>query len=193
MQPNVTFKFEVFPQVYPPSDDSFLLAEHLSVGKGERVLDMGTGCGIQGIVASKQGGEVLACDISERAVECASYNARLNRGDMKVVRSDLFENIEGNFDLIAFNPPYLISEPSEPEDELKKAWDGGRDGREVMDRFISEVGDYLDEGGRVILLQSSINGLEKTVSTFRNLGFDTRVVAEKNFFFERLYLLEGLR
>jgi release factor glutamine methyltransferase len=193
MQPNVTFKFEVFPQVYPPSDDSFLLAEHLSVGKGERVLDMGTGCGIQGIVASKQGGKVLACDISERAVECASYNARLNRVDMKVVRSDLFENIEGNFDLIAFNPPYLISEPSEPEDELKKAWDGGRDGREVMDRFISEVGDYLDEGGRVILLQSSINGLEKTVSTFRNFGFDTRVVAEKNLFFERLYLLEGLR
>jgi release factor glutamine methyltransferase len=75
--------------VYEPSDDSFLLADNIRVKEGERVLDMGTGCGIQGIVAAKTGGVVTSSDTSDAALKCAKKNALLNGADITFVKSDL--------------------------------------------------------------------------------------------------------
>lgn len=44
-------------------------------------------------------------------------------------KSDLFESVSGKFDLVVFNPPYLPSDPSDADDELRKSWDGGENGR----------------------------------------------------------------
>ncbi|MBS7632858.1 methyltransferase, partial [Candidatus Bathyarchaeota archaeon] len=54
------FVFFVDENVYEPAEDSFLFAEKLAVGEGSRVLDMGTGCGILGVVAAGKAGEVVA-------------------------------------------------------------------------------------------------------------------------------------
>jgi release factor glutamine methyltransferase len=188
------FKFRLHPQVYPPAEDSFLLARNLEVPRGARVLDMGTGCGIQGIVASSRADEVLAVDINPHAVSCARGNCKINGvSNMEVVEGDLFHGIAGSFDLITFNPPYLPPNPEDPPDLLQRAWDGGEGGREVTDRFISGLGHHLAEGGRVLLVQSSLNDPERTVSSLEAQGLETRIIAEERFFFERLYLLEASR
>ncbi|MEK6978097.1 MAG: HemK2/MTQ2 family protein methyltransferase [Candidatus Hydrothermarchaeota archaeon] len=186
------YEFEIPPGVYTPREDSLLLADHLEVPKGARVLDLGTGCGIQGIVASARAGGVVAADINPGAVRCAEENARLNGVEnMTVVEGDLFDGIEGRFDLIAFNPPYLPTEPWEPKDVASGAWDGGMDGREVVDRFLEDVGDHLSGDGSLLLVQSSLNELPRTIDALREGSLSARIVAERAFFFERLYLLEA--
>ena len=71
------YVFLVDENVYEPAEDSFLFAENLDVKEGERVLDVGTGCGILGIIAAKKAGEVVAVDVNPYAVRCAKENARL--------------------------------------------------------------------------------------------------------------------
>ncbi len=188
------FRFEIFPEVYEPRGDSFLLANHLEVRPGERFLDLGTGCGIQGTLASRMAGEVIAVDINPAAVACARHNLRLNEvPNVQVLEGDLFEGVEGVFDTIAFNPPYLPTEPGEPEDLLSQAWDGGRDGRRVVDRFLQEVDRHLLEEGTILLVQSSLNDPVQTVGVLEEKGFSVEVVGEVPLFFERLSLLRGTR
>ncbi len=175
-------------RVYQPSDDSFLLADNIQTKEDERVLDMGAGCGIQAIIASKMGGAVTSSDISEESLKCARRNAELNGVDITFVKSDLFEDIEGEFDLIMFNPPYLPAEPLDYDDELTASWDGGDTGREITDRFIKGLKDHLSKKGRALLIQSSISMPENTSELFTRRGLDCKVVDEKPLFFERLYL-----
>jgi release factor glutamine methyltransferase len=185
--PRTTYKdltFDIFPQVYEPGDDSFLMGENQTVRKGDLVLDMGTGCGIQGIIASRTALRVMACDINPHSVRCARHNVKLNKIDnMEVIKSDLFENVRGRFDTIMFNPPYLISNPADKDDYLKVAWDGGKGGKEVIDRFIQEAKGHLKSRGHVTLIMSSQN-----ISDVSRIQKD--IIAEKRFFFERLYLLD---
>ncbi len=173
-------KLSLCPKVYSPSDDSFLLADNIQTRNGERVMDMGAGCGIQGIIASKMGGIVTSTDISEEALKCARRNAELNGVDINFVKSDLFENIEGEFDLIMFNPPYLPTDPLDYDDELKMSWDGGDTGRETTDRFMRGLKDHLRTDGRVLLIQSSLSMPDNSMSW--------KLIDEKSLFFERLYL-----
>ncbi len=193
---------DIFPGVYRPCDDSFLLAENLAVSGGEKVLDMGTGCGIQGILAAKQGARVMACDISSQAVECAKHNAAKNGVGIEVIKSDLFQRVKGAFDLIAFNPPYLPSDPREAS-ALKKssadrdsdteilAWDGGKTGREVASRFILGCAEHLEPGGRVLLIASSLSGIKEVEEELLRKGLRPRILGRRRFFFEELALVEG--
>lgn len=186
-------KLSLCSKVYPPSDDSFLLADNIQTKENERVLDMGTGCGIQGIIASKMGGVVTSSDISEGSLKYARRNAELNGVDITLVKSDLFEDIEGEFDLIMFNPPYLPTEPLDYDDELTMSWDGGDTGRETTDRFIKGLKDHLSKNGRVLLIQSSISMPEKTSALFMRCGLACKIIDEKPLFFERLYLYMARR
>ena len=82
--------------------------------KPARVLDMGTGSGIQAITAKKNyfDSEVVGADINPMAIDLAEENAKLNKVDIKFFVSDLFERFYNQkFDLIIFNAPYLPSKP----------------------------------------------------------------------------------
>jgi release factor glutamine methyltransferase len=181
-------KLSFCPNVYKPSDDSFLLADNIEVKEGGRVLDLGTGCGIFGIIASKLGGVVTSSDINDDAIKCARKNAKSNSVNITFVKSDLFENIKGEFDLIMFNPPYLPKEPNDKNDELKKAWDGGDIGIEVTQRFLGELKNHLSKEGKALMVQSSLSMPENTPDFFKKFGLFYKTVDERPFFFEKLYL-----
>jgi len=190
------YAFYVWDSVYEPAEDSFLFVENLKVKEGERVLDMGTGCGILGIVAAEKASKVLAVDINPYAVHCAKENAKLNHvaDKMFFVQGDLFTPIKPNkkFDLIMFNAPYLPCEPEEKNEWLGLAWYGGLDGRTVIDRFTCEVSKHLKSDGRVLLMQSTLADVDKTLEAFYKNGFKVKIVAELSLpLFETIMLIKA--
>lgn len=188
--------FDVAESVYEPAEDTFLLADNLDISLGERVLELGTGCGLLAILAAKAGARVIATDINQAALECARANA-LAHGVANCIEfrlGNLFEQVaEEHFDLVIFNPPYLPTEPEEAlNGPLECAWEAGPDGRAAIDPFLDELPNHLVNGGRALLVQSSLSNVDKTLQRLRELGFDVSVLRKK-LSFEELVLLRILR
>jgi release factor glutamine methyltransferase len=188
--------FDVFEDVYEPAEDSFLFAENIEVAEGEQVLDVGTGCGLLGILAAKKAGRVVAVDLNPYAIRCAKQNSAFNgvRGKIDFVQASLFAALKANvrFDLILFNAPYLPSDEGEVASWIGRAWAGGANGREVVDRFISEVPAHLKPNGRVLLMQSTLTGVEETIQKYSEHKLTAKVKAELKLpFFETLTLIEA--
>ena len=188
--------FLVDENVYEPAEDSLLFAENLEVEAGESVLDMGTGCGILGILAAEKAQEVVAVDVNPYAVRCTKDNASLNnvRGKMAVVHGDLFMWLseKAMFDVILFNAPYLPADDSEADSWIGRAWAGGASGRHVINRFISVVPKYLKRMGRVLLMQSTLANINETVDRFAEYHLNAEVVADRALpFFETVVLIEA--
>ncbi len=180
---------KLHPQVYEPAEDTFLLAENLAVKEGDTALDVGTGTGLIALLMARKARYVLGVDVNPLAVELARENARLNGiGNAEFRLSDLFENVSGKFDVITFNAPYL---PGEPEEPIDLALVGGETGREVLDRFIDEVADYLKPGGTVQMVQSSITGVEETLKRLEEAGLAAKVAAKRHVFFEDIVLINA--
>ncbi len=190
------FRFDLTEDVFEPSEDTFLFAENLDVKEGDMVLDVGTGCGILGILAAQKAKSVLAVDINPFAVRCAKQNAVLNnvRGKMGFMQTDLLSALaeDALFDLILFNAPYLPSEEHEVETWIGRAWAGGATGREVVDRFIPQAAKHLKPTGRVLMLQSTLTNTELTIQKFQECNLKASVKAERKLpFFETILLIEA--
>jgi release factor glutamine methyltransferase len=190
------YVFDVCDDVYEPAEDSFLFAENLDVKEGARVLDVGTGCGLLGILASKKAGGVVAVDLNPFAIRCARENSGLNgaRDKMDFIQASLFSALNSGvrFDLILFNAPYLPSEKGEEDSWIERSWVGGANGREVVDQFIFEVPEHLNPMGTVMLMQSTLTGVDETLQKFSQNNLKGKVKAELKLpFFETLTLIEA--
>ncbi|ASA76792.1 HemK2/MTQ2 family protein methyltransferase [Thermococcus sp. 5-4] len=182
-------RLKLHPQVYEPAEDTFLLAENLAVREGDLALDVGTGTGLIALLMAKKASFVLGVDINPLAVELARENALLNGiKNVEFLLSDLFERVEGKFDVVTFNAPYL---PGEPEEPIDLALVGGKDGREVLDRFIQEVPEYLKPGGTVQIVQSSITGVKETLRRLEKAGLRGKIVTKRHVFFEDIVLINA--
>jgi release factor glutamine methyltransferase len=189
--------FLVLENVYEPAEDSFLFAENIHVRENEIVLDIGTGCGILGIVAADKVSQIVAVDVNPYAVRCAKENAKLNNVSNKMCffQGDLFTAIrdEEKFDLVLFNAPYLPSEDL-AKNWLDYAWSGGVAGRQIIDRFILEVPKHLRSSGRILLMQSTLSSLEETTRKLERNGLRPKLVARRDLpFFETIVLIEAQR
>jgi release factor glutamine methyltransferase len=196
----VYFKDHVFlvdEHVYEPAEDTFLLAEKMTVTEDDTVLDMGTGCGILAVLAAEKAKSVLAVDVNPYALECAGRNAENNgvKERIEFRHGDLFQTINPNesFSLILFNAPYLPSEPDEEKSWIGKAWAGGRNGRKILDRFIMDTPNFLAAGGRIQLVQSSLSDVKRTKEMFGELDLRAMVVAQVKVAFESIVLVEAKR
>lgn len=142
-----------------------LLLERFTAAPPERILDVGTGTGCIGLSLAKawrgagaEGPTFVLCDISEEALELARLNASRLGLDaaVRLVRSDLFETLEGTFDLIVANLPYIAgAEIATLSREVRRdpatALDGGATGAEIIARLVGECGDRLNSGGCIAL------------------------------------------
>ncbi len=186
--------FLVDEKVYEPAEDTFLLIENLNVEEKEVVLDMGTGCGILAVLAAKKAEKVVATDINPNAIKCAEKNAKMNcvEDEIEFRLGDLFQPIRPHktFSLILFNAPYLPSEPYEERSWIGRAWAGGPGGRKVIDRFIINAPEFLTADGKILLVQSSLSDIDKTLERFDETSLKARVVAEVEFPFEKIALIE---
>jgi release factor glutamine methyltransferase len=142
-------------------------------------LDLCTGSGVLAIAAAQAGcRDVVAVDVSRRAVLAVRLNAALNRVRVRAVRGDLFEAVGGQrFDLIVSNPPYLPSPEGElPTRGLARAWEAGHDGRAVLDRLCAEAYAYLKPGGVMLLVHSELCGERATLDALSETGLTAEVV-----------------
>jgi release factor glutamine methyltransferase len=184
--------FDVPQGVYEPARDSFMLAD-FSRGLTGRILDVGTGCGIQAIAASRA--DALGVDVNPLAVECSRRNALANNSGAKFLESDLFGKVPGTFDWVVFNPPYLPTSREErtggPED---LAWNGGEDGRLVIDRFLERAPGKVGAGGGILLLLSSLSDSGQSGELLSEKGFACRELAREGVgSLEELFVLEARR
>jgi release factor glutamine methyltransferase len=171
------------PEVYRPSDDSYLLLAAVSVLPGERLLEVGTGTGLIAIHAARLT-PAIATDMNGRAVRLARENARRFGVELGLVRCDLMSALRGPFDVVAFNPPYI---EGQPKDELDRAWHGGDRGAEVAIRFLRDLPRVLSQRGRAYLVLTDTNE-EAWLEAMSN--FTAKVVLSKAMFFEHLSVLE---
>ena len=189
-------KYNKCDEVYPPAEDTFLLIDNLIVKNNDSVLEVGCGCGIVSIAASLNAEKVTSIDINPHAIKCTKENIKLNnRKNIEVIESNLFEKIDDKYDLILFNTPYLpvTEEEHDVDDDYSKAWDGGVDGRKVIDAFLEEAPKYLKEDGTIQLVQSSLSDNEKTLNYLNNTGFNAKITEKYHQFFEDITLISAKR
>ncbi len=163
------FGYELFvtPDVLIPRFETEILVEEAIFildgfnGRGRiDILDLGTGSGNIAISLAREvkKTKITASDISDAALEIAAKNAQLNGVLQRIefVKSDLFANISGYFDMIAANPPYVASEEFgllDPEvlSEPKAALDGGPGGLTLLRKIIEDAPVYLKTGGYLLV------------------------------------------
>ena len=175
--------FCLMEEVYKPSEDSYLLQRHVEQLVSGRVLDMGTGSGIQAVTAARKEdvSHVLAVDINPAALIMAEKRAITYGVSTKIdfKLSDLFASVEGVFDWILFNTPYLPSEGDVDE----ASWAGGETGGEVIRQFLDNAQDYLDADGSILMIYSS----QSRLSAGDFSGYRFELLEEIGLFFEKIY------
>ena len=132
---------------------SLTLAGLIPTSVVERVLDLGTGCGIQSLHAARHARVVVATDTSLRALRLAAITLRLNGTDAVELRQgDLFAPVTGElFDRIVSNPPFVIT-PRREGVPLYEYRDGGRVGDGIVEEVVRGTADHLAPGGTAHLL-----------------------------------------
>jgi release factor glutamine methyltransferase len=181
--------------VYPPSEDTFLLVDTVTVEPHDRVLEVGCGSGYTTVVVSRVVDNLVALDISLEAAKNTRDNMERNglghRGC--VFQADLLQALQPDamFSVIMFNPPYL------PRDGDATALDhalvGGEKGVETTLAFVEIASRHLSNGGSIFVIASSLADVDLVRERMSDLGLDVTVAGEREFFFETLYVLRGTR
>lgn len=150
--------FKVNQDVLCPRPDTEVLVEEVLryLHDGMRVLDIGTGSGciLLSLLHYSNDCQGVGVDVSGKALLLAQKNAEeLSAENVHFVKSDLFEKIEGKFEIIVSNPPYIRSDeieslmPEVRDHEPHSALDGGADGLFFYREITGKAGKYLPGGG----------------------------------------------
>ncbi len=152
-------EFCVNEHVLIPRQDTEVLVEHVldTLQCDMRILDMctGSGCILISLLKLKEGISGVGVDISKEALCVAKENGRQHGVDAEFIHSDLFENVQGDFDVIVSNPPYIRTAVIEElQDEVRlhdprMALDGLADGLYFYRKIVENSPAYLKHGGKL--------------------------------------------
>lgn len=174
------YDFEVYVEegvLIPRPETELLVGEALKlIKKDSRVLEIGPGTGVISIALAKHKGcEVTAVDISRKAVELSKKNASYNGVDIELVHGDVYEPIQGKFDLIISNPPYIreVEEgflDKELAYEPKEALYAGIDGMDIIRKIVTGARSYLRPGAS-LMIEIGYDQGQSVKSLFKDQGF----------------------
>lgn len=166
--------------VFPPAPMSELLGRAVlaEVRPGERVLDMGTGSGVNALLAATRAGDVVGVDVNPAAVGAAEANARRNgiAARVRFFESDVFDAVEGAFDVIVFDPPFRWFTP---RDGLEAAM--ADPGYRALTRFMKEAGRHLRPAGRILLFFGTTGDIDYLYRLVEECGFTRTVLDSRQF------------
>lgn len=175
---------------YKPEEDSFLLAKVIQryiklLNKKKikvlRILDLGTGSGIQAkncITCGIKPSQILSVDINTNALREAK------KLKVETKKSDLFEKIDKKFNLIIFNPPYLPKHKFDSKSDTT----GGKKGDETIIKFIKQLKKHLEKKGNSFLLTSSHTPKKRWTKEAKKQKLKIIKVETKKLFYEELYV-----
>lgn len=190
-------KFYVDENVLIPQPDTEILVEEiLDICKKQssqnkrfyRMLDLCTGSGAIGISLAKyvENSKITMSDISLKALEIAKKNATQNHVENKCVfiKSDMFENIDGKFDIIVSNPPYIKTEviktlDKQVQNEPTIALDGGKDGLKYYRIIAEQAYQYLNKNG-ILALEIGYDQKEAVIRLLEEKGEYTDIYSKKD-------------
>jgi len=152
-------RFYIDPDVLIPRPETELLVETVlfNIEPKKPILDIGTGSGVISILLAKKlpDTEIIATDISKKAINVAKKNADLHQVNIEFILSDIFENISTKFDVIVSNPPYIsqkeyVNLPDEIKKyEPRKALLAQDDGYFFFNKILSQGKKYLNQNGKI--------------------------------------------
>ncbi|EFO62538.1 DNA methyltransferase [Giardia lamblia P15] len=191
--------------VYLPDEDTFLLIDTLTELSKElhprSFVEIGSGSGVVSVHILQVFPGILeghAVDISPYAVDMTRRTASLNSVPLCVHEGSFFEPLNActnsskpaRFDLVVFNPPYVPSSEADPAlGPLDLALAGGKNGSEVMLRFLELLPSYLAIDGHCVMVATEENDIAALEHSGKSKGLGMRVLAEKRLQSEHLYIL----
>ena len=180
--------FIVTPDVLCPRQDTEILIEEAikRIRPGSSILDMctGSGCIILTLLHFVKDCKGTAADLSEKALAVAVQNAKKLEKECTFIHSDLFENIEGRYDVIVSNPPYIATkeiealEPEVRDMEPRMALDGMEDGLFFYRKIVSASVKYLNPDGW-LMFEIGYDQGEQVSEMMKSAGYvDVKVVGD---------------
>lgn len=152
-------EFLVNEHVLIPRQDTEVLVEEVQkiLRPGMHVLDMctGSGCIILSLVTNRKDIQGTGVDLSQEALKVAQKNQEKQSADIRLIHSDLFENVDGTYDIIVSNPPYIRTDVIEElKEEVKfhdpyMALDGKEDGLYFYRQIVEKSPQFLNKGGKL--------------------------------------------
>ena len=135
-----------------------ILKSELSKKADLRILDLctGSGCIAAALASGLPHASILASDLSLKALQLAGYNLRPYE-NVKTLRSDLFDKIEGTFDIIVTNPPYVAERDRDGLQKEVKDFEpeialfAGEDGLDIVRKILAQAGEYLEKDGLFLM------------------------------------------
>lgn len=165
---------------YPPSEDTFFIAEHIEKITGTSALDVGSGSGYLTKILSKNFSLVIGTDINFKVLKSQTYKTE------NLVCCNGSDALKIKFDFIVCNLPYLAT-----DEILDVSTDGGIDGFEIPKKIFDSIYLNLKNNGKFIFVTSSLSNYQKLIDYAKKLGMETRILAKKKLFFEELILIES--
>lgn len=180
-------EFVVNKHVLSPRFDTELLVDKAIdyIKPNDRVLDLCTGSGCIAVsIAKNTEAYVEACDISKKALKIAKKNVKKHNVKVDVYQSNMFEKVQGKFNVIISNPPYIEKDVIDTLDKEVKdydpllALDGGKDGLDFYREILNNIKQYLLDGG-VLLMEIGYNQAEAVKEIFKHTN-DVEIIKDYN-------------
>lgn len=194
---NENFSKYLNKYVYEPAEDSELILKSIKsyLNNDEfkssklSLLEIGSGSGFLSENLINKVKNITITDINPYAIKYLKNKFKNNK-NITIKKSNLFREVKKQYDIIIFNPPYLPSDPLDPDDWLNKALVGGKKGNEIILKFIKQLPRHMKQKSKCFLLFSSLSSPNEIFNELEKYALIYNKKDELSFEFETIYVYE---